>query len=118
MEKLRTLQLPSYRGVDFFATIFVEPAPQNDEAFDMPDDAEEWGLTIHFQPDEPYASHIEVARIDTGHGQPHFDRLYLPQQPKEWLGQDYTYEQARQDLFSNWQRYADQFLQNHYRSTE
>jgi hypothetical protein len=66
-----------------------------------------------FQPDGPYASHIEIARIDTEHGEPHFDRLYGSSQRKDWLGHDYTYEDARRELFSNWREYADQFFENH-----
>ena len=115
MKHLRTLNLPPHRGRDFFATIFVEPDPANSDSFTVPDDADQWGISIHFQPDNPYESHLQVARIDTEHGEPHFDRLYEPDQPKEWLGTDYTYEQARQELFSNWREYADQYLQNHYR---
>lgn len=62
----------------------------------------------------PYARHVEVARIDTEHGEPHFDRLFEPDQPKEWLGQGYTYADARRKLLSNWRDYADQFLENHH----
>lgn len=72
------------------------------------------GLSVPFQPDDPYTSHVEVARIDTEHGEPHFDRLYESDQPKDWLGQDYPYEDARADLLSNWREYADQFLKNHH----
>lgn len=76
MHKLRTLNLPPHRGRDFFATVFVEPDPERVDSFDPATDADQWSLSIHFQPDDPYASHIEVARIDTKHGEPHFDRLY------------------------------------------
>lgn len=108
MHELRTLNLPPHRGRDFFATVFVRPDPESFEGFEMPADAEEWGITIHFQPDDPFENHVEVARIDTSHGEPHFDRLYRPLQPKDWLGQDYTYEVARRDLLSNWRLYAEQ----------
>lgn len=113
MHHLRTLNLPPHRGRDFFATIFVEPDPDEYDSFTLPDDAEQWGMSIHFQPAEPYESHVEVARIDTAHGEPHFDRLYEPDQRKEWLGDDYTYDDARQVLLSNWRAYADQFFRNH-----
>lgn len=114
MHKLRTLNLPSYRGRDFFVTVFVEPDPDTFDSFTVPTDADQWGISIHFQPENPYESHIEVARIDTEHSEPHFDRLFEPDQRKEWLGQSYTYEDARQDLLSNWREYADQFLQYHH----
>lgn len=114
MHKLRTLGLGPYRGREFFATVFVEPNPANRDSFTLPDDAEQWGITIHFQPDEPYDDHVEVARIDTVHGEPHFDRLFEPDQPKEWLGTEYTYEDARRDLFSNWKHYAGQYLDTQY----
>ena len=116
MHKLRTLTLPPHRGRDFFATIFVEPDPAESESFTVPGDAEQWGMSIHFQPDDPYESQVEVARIDTAHGEPHFDRLYEPGQRKEWLGQSYTYHDAQNDLLSNWRTYADQYFQNHYRT--
>lgn len=115
MHRLRTLNLPPYRGRDFFATIFVEPDPETVDGFSVPEDADGWGICIHFQPDAPYESHVEVARIDTEHGEPHFDHLYESEQRKEWLGQDYTYEEARRNLLSNWREYADQYFQNHYR---
>lgn len=116
MYQLRTLNLPPYRGRDFFATIFVEPDPDEFDSFSMPADAEHWGISIHFQPNDPYGSQVEVARIDTEHGEPHFDHLYEPDERKEWLGQNYTYEEARRDLLSNWREYADQFFENQYRS--
>ncbi|GGI95851.1 hypothetical protein GCM10008995_02390 [Halobellus salinus] len=114
MHKLRTLNLPPHRGREFFATVFVEPAPDAFDSFDLTTDATQWGVSIHFQPNHPYASHVEIARIDTEHGEPHFDRLYEPDQRKDWLGHDYTYEDARRELLSNWREYADQFLENHY----
>lgn len=113
MNRLRTLDLGPYRGREFFATIFVEPDPADSDAFTHPEDAEQWGISIHFQPDVPYEPHVEVARIDTAHGQPHFDRLFEQGQPKEWLGADYSYEDARRDLLSNWKQYADRYLDTH-----
>lgn len=115
MHRLRTLGLGPHRGREFFATVFVEPDPREFDSFDPSTDAEEWGISIHFQPDDRHASQVEVARIDTAHGEPHFDRLYEPEQRKDWLGQDYTYEAARRELLSNWREYADRFLGNHYR---
>lgn len=115
MHKLRTLNLPPHRGRDFFVTVFVEPDPADIDSFDLSEDADQWGISVHFQPDDPYAGHVEVARIDTQHGEPHFDRLYESTQRKEWLGQEYTYEEARRDVLSNWREYADRFFQNHYR---
>jgi hypothetical protein len=114
MHELRTLNLPPHRGRDFFATVFVEPDPESRASFSVETDAEAWGITIHFQPDTPYEPHVEVARIDSAHGEPHFDRLYELDQPKEWLGPDYSFEDAREDLFSNWRAYTDEDLRNHY----
>jgi hypothetical protein len=114
MHKLRTLNLPPHRGRDFFATVFVEPDPADLDSFSPSEDAKQWGISVHYQPDFPYTSHVEIARIDTEHGEPHFDRLYTPDQRKEWLGQDYTYEDARHELLSNWREYADEFFENHY----
>jgi hypothetical protein len=113
MHRLRTIALSPYRGREFFATVFVEPDPAGAESFDVGADAEDWGISIHFQPEAPYESHVEVARIDTEHGEPHFDRLYEPNQPKEWLGREYSYREAREELLSNWREYADRYLRNH-----
>lgn len=96
----------------------MEPDPDDLESFDPSGDAEQWGISIHFQPDDPDASHLEIARIDTGHGEPHIDRLYEPDQRKDWFGQDYTYEDVRRELLSNWREYADRFFENHYRVSE
>jgi len=113
MHRLRTLSLPVYRGREFFLTVFVEPDPDSIDSFSAPDDADQWGLSVHFQRNDPVASHVEVARIDTSHGEPHFDRLYESPERKEWLGDDYTFAAARRDLLSNWQTYTDQYLANH-----
>lgn len=75
MHTLRTLNLLPHRGRDFFATVFVEPDPDNVDGFNPSADAKQWRIGIHFQPDDPYASHVEIARIDTEHGEHHFDRL-------------------------------------------
>ena len=79
MHKLRALNLPRHRGRDFFATVFVEPDPEGFDSFDPATDAEQWGISVHFQPEDPYASHVEIARIDTEHGD--------PDQGTDWLGQ-------------------------------
>jgi hypothetical protein len=92
----------------------VEPDPVSFDAFDPSKDAELWGISVHFQPEDPYASHVEIARIDTEHGEPHFDRPYDPDQGTNWLGQDYTYKNVRRELLSNWREYADEFFDNHY----
>jgi len=90
--------------------MFVEPDPDSVDSFSVPDDADQWGLSLHFQPDDPYEHHTEVARIDTSHGEPHFDHLYVSPQRKEWLGQEYTFADARRRLLSNWRTYADAVL--------
>lgn len=114
MHALRTISLGPHSGREFFATVFVEPDPSEFDSFVMPSDADQWGISVHFQPDNPFDSHVEVARIDTNHGEPHFDHLYEHDQRKEWLGQNYTYAEARRELLSNWRTYADEFLVNHY----
>jgi hypothetical protein len=55
-----------------------------------------------------------VARIDTAHGEAHFDTLFKQDQPKEWLGENYTYEDARQELFFKWKHYASLYLDTQY----
>ena len=90
MHKLRTLNLPRHRGRDFFATVFVEPDPVSFDAFDPSTDAQQWGISVHFQPEDPYASHVEIAHIDTEHGESQFHRLYDPDQGTDFHGQDST----------------------------
>lgn len=70
MDELRTLNLPPHRGQDFFVTILIEPDPDSLDSFSVPTDADEWGISIHFQPDTPCESHVDIARIDTTHGEP------------------------------------------------
>lgn len=55
-------------------------------------------MSIHFQPDTPYESHVDGVRNDTDHGEAHFDRLYQPDQPTEFLSQSFTFEDGRTDL--------------------
>lgn len=118
MEKLRTLHLPAHRGWDFFLTVFVEPDPREFDSFEIPSDTAQWGLSLHFLPAEPSKQHVEVARIDTAHGEPHFHRLFEPTQPTEWLGDFYTYETSRRAILANWREYADRYLENHLESMD
>lgn len=89
------------------------PDPTGAAPFDTETDADGWGISIHYQPDAPYESRVGVARIDTERGEPHFDRLYEPDQPNEWLGREHTYRDARETLLSNWREYADRYLRTH-----
>lgn len=118
MEKLRTLNLPPYRGWDFFLTVFVEPDPRDADSFRVSTDAEQWGLSLHFLPAEPSRRHVEVARIDTAHGEPHFHRLFESTQPTEWLGDSDTYQTARRVILANWREYADRYIENHFDSSD
>jgi len=68
---------------DFFTTVFLEPDPGSFDSFDPSGDAEQCGIRIQFQPDDSCASHTEVARIITEHGEPNFDRLNEPGQRKD-----------------------------------
>ena len=43
MRKLRTLNLPRHRGLDYFVTVFMEPDPEGFDSLDPSTDAEQWG---------------------------------------------------------------------------
>ncbi len=60
----------------------------------------------------PNESNTEIVRIDTDHGTPRVDKLWLrPDHPerKQWLG-DYTIHDARDHLQRNWREYVRRYV--------
>lgn len=53
--------------------------------------------------------------MDTRHGQPHLDRVFLPpdsdEPPKRWLESGYSYRRMRDYLLQQWQAFADLYIQ-------
>lgn len=113
MHRLTTDMLGEHDGTSYFLTVAVEPTPSEFERSDPYEDAIEWCVTIHYPGSLPNESDTQVARMDTRHGQPHFDRLFEPDQPKEWLPPDFTLADAETILASRWREYAQTFHRNH-----
>lgn len=74
------------------------------------DNVEEFAVTVHFY-DETTEETVEIARIDTAHGEAHFDKLFRRDQPKEPL--DVNYLEAEELLRENWRRYAESYQETH-----
>jgi hypothetical protein len=54
------------------------------------------------------AANTNVVRIDTDHGEPHLDKPWLPpaQRNKDWLGSDFTVDDAIDHFTEEWRVYA------------
>lgn len=115
MYRLTTDELGLHSGRPHFLTVAVEPDPTARDSFDPYRDSEEWCVTIHFAASLPHESDTEIARIDTCHDQPHFDRLFEPDQPKTWLPTDFTLREAEILLVNGWREYAEAYRKNHQR---
>lgn len=60
----------------------------------------------------PNKSNTQIVRIDTKHGTPHVDKLWLrPGHPerKQWL-EDYTVHDAKTHLQRNWREYVRRYV--------
>lgn len=108
MYRFETIDLGTYRDCDYFLTEFVEPEPVAGEDYDPDRDAHEYGVTLARS--NEYGSNAEIVRMDTTHGRPHLDRLYLPldidEERKVWLDHGYSYTRMKQYLLANWRRFA------------
>lgn len=109
MHRLETVDLGTYRGGDYFLTGFVEPEPVDGEDYDPDEDAVEFGLVLARS--TVRGANVEIVRMDTAHGHPHLDRLYLPpdttEERKVWLDQRYTYARMKRYLLANWRHFVD-----------
>jgi hypothetical protein len=52
--------------------------------------------------------------MDTAHGTPHLDRVYLPpdadENTKVWLEEGYEYHRMRAYLLANWEALVDRYI--------
>lgn len=114
MYRLETIDLGSYRGDDYFLVGFVEPEPDDDYIPD--EDAENYGVAVVRKGEGPLEDNQEIVRMDTAHGQPHMDHVYLPpdtaQERKTWLEDGYTYERMKQYLLSHWEEFANRYIRH------
>jgi hypothetical protein len=115
MHSFETIDLGSYRSDDYFLAGFVEPEPSEGEDYVPDEDAENYGVTLVRAASHPLEENVEIVRIDTAHGQPHMDRVYLPpdadEDGKVWLDDGYTYKRMKQYLLANWKIFADRYIQ-------
>lgn len=116
MHSFESIELGTYRGDNYFLTGFVDPEPSEGEDYDPNKDAENYGVTLARKGSDPLGENIEIVRMDTAHGQPHMDLLYLPtdtdEERKEWLDDGYTYTRMKQYLLVNWKIFADRYIQH------
>jgi hypothetical protein len=112
MHRLETVDLGTYRGDDYFLTGFVEPPPLEGADYDPETDADDYGVVLARS--TSYGSNVEVVRLDTAHGRPHLDLVYLPPEAgakrKLWLDEGFTYERMKQYLLANWKRHVDIYV--------
>lgn len=99
-----TKVLGIYRGRTYHLTIRVSPNSNLIRDF---------AAALHYSPKDDPERQIQIARIDTAHGVPHFDRLYRRDQPKERLDVDVW--EAATLLEENWRTYAESFEDLHGR---
>lgn len=116
MYSFEPIDLNTYRGDDYFLMGFVEPEPSDGEDYNPDEDAENYGVTLVRKAANPFEENIQIVRMDTAHGRPHMDLVYLPpdadEERKEWLDDDYTYKRMKQFLLANWEVFADLYIQH------
>lgn len=91
-----TLELGTYHGRTYFLTVSVRPSFN---------DVGDFAVTVYYNAGRDGDENVQIARIDTSHGDVHFDRLYRRDQPKDF-SIDMAYFDAEEHLRANWRRYA------------
>lgn len=114
MHRFTTDELGELGGRRYFLTVAVEPDPGEIDGFDPYREAEEWCATVHYPGTLPNESDTEIARIDTSHGRPHFDELFLPDRPKKWLPEGYDLRSAERLFVRRWRYFAERYERNHH----
>jgi len=116
MHSFEPIDLGTYRGDDYFLMGFVEPEPSEGEEYDPDEDAENYGVTLARGGTRPLEENIEIVRMDTAHGHPHMDLIYLSsdtdEERKIWLDDGYTYKRMKQYLLANWETFADRYIRH------
>lgn len=116
MYSFETLDLGTYRGDDYFLVGFVVPEPSEGSDYDPDEDAEDYGVTLVREGTHPLEENNQIIRMDTAHGKPHMDLVYLPpdsdENRKKWLNDGYTYKRMKQYLLTNWETFADLYIEH------
>ncbi len=115
MYRFERVDLGRYRGDDYFVAGFVEPDPAKYGNYDPDVDADEYGVTLVRAASTPLEENTEIVRMDTAHGRPHLDQLYLPADAsgrKVWLEEGYEYSRMKRYLLANWKHFADRYIQH------
>lgn len=90
--------LGTYQGRQYFVRLEGSPDLTNPDEF----------AAVLYYPDAASDTHVQIARIDTAHGDVHFDRLYRRDEPKD-TDVDFGPWEAFEHLRSNWRTYAKSF---------
>lgn len=114
MDRFETVDLGTYRGNDYFLVGFVEPPPTATESYEPRVDATEYGVAVVRSADHPLEENVQIVRMDTTHGRPHLDRLYLPEDSdaarKRWLDTEFGYDRMKGYLLANWTTFVDRYV--------
>jgi hypothetical protein len=112
MYRFESIDLGTYRGEDYFLVGFVEPDPGDCAEYDPDKVARNYGATIVRSGNSPREGNTQIVRMDTVHGRPHLDLVYLPpdaETRKRWLDRKYTYQRMREYLLANWRTFVDRY---------
>jgi len=117
MYSFEQMDLGSYCGDAYFLTGLVDPDPAGRPDYDPELDADDYGVVLARRDVDPIASNIEIVRMDTRHGRPHLDKVYLPadssEDRKRWLDEPYAYSRMRTYILNYWQVFADWYSYYH-----
>lgn len=95
-----TEELGAYQGRQYFLHIHCEPDFNTVESF---------SVSVYYK-DAQESETVEVARVDTAHGDTHLDKLWRLDEPKEWV--DWSVWDAAKHLKQKWRLYAERYDKN------
>jgi hypothetical protein len=99
MKRFYSYKIGEYLGKVYHLTIAGEPNIN---------EVEDFSVNVHYF-DEEDEKQVQIARIDTRHGDVHFDKLYRRDEPREFLDDINEYWEAEEMLIENWRTYARNF---------
>lgn len=113
MHRYESIDLGTYRGDEYFLVTFVDPVPPDGVTYDPDENAEHYGVAVVRAGIGPLEENVQIVRMDTTHGRPHVDLLYLPPDAtvdrKLWLDDGYAYRRMKRYLLANWRDFADRY---------